>query len=179
MKRFRLMRLLAGLPALFLASCEGEVPTTMVHFKQANLLESLLTYASNGGPVYTVIHGTPFPGREAETAAAVTGTFGNTVTWRKSSFTTRKEEAPHPEIRVVVAFNAAEATNARALCRGDQPQPASGDKLRVRAVFCTGADLVSDVSGFVKPPSAPDDVMFGKLISQVARELLDPNLKPT
>jgi len=168
-----LLGLLAGLPGLLLAACEGEVPTTVIHYKQANLLESLLVYASTSGPVLTIVHGTPFGSQKKETLNAVLEEFARTVSWRKTAFTAEAATAPHPEHRVVVAFNAPESLDGRALCRGDHPATDANAPIRVRAVFCGNNEMISDVSGRLKTATGPGDQMFRKLLSQVARDLLD------
>lgn len=164
--------LAAGLAPL-IAACE-DGPSVVSNFnKEASLIQSVLTHASTGGPVLAEIHGNPWGLEEPAFARIVLDRFSEAIQGKVITYTTLEREAPHPNIRVIVVFNALEALPGHRLCEGRMPEVQFNPvKMTVRAVLCADGDLVSDAEGVARNLEGPNDRRFRRLVGDLARALL-------
>ena len=160
------------LAAMVLGGCD-EGPASVSHFDRGAVW-STFAESVKEGPALVRIHGDPFSGSRDFLVSTVLKAMGQAIQKRKTRFTTDPKSAPRPDYRVVLAFNPPVSLDGRRLCQGDKPASAVEEgKINILAAFCVKAELYSEVTGWVRNVEAPDSERFGKLISQVTRDLLD------
>jgi hypothetical protein len=161
---------LLGALAAALSAC-GDGPATVAGTWRSPAAWSVMVHATAAGPMLVEVVGDPFAAGSGF-AAAVAEAMDNQVIGRPIRFTVRRDQAPRPGIRVIVAFDPPPSADARELCAGKVSSlPPEGGRVRVLAAFCDGdGALLSSVSGRVKADS-PADKRFRQLLAQVVRAL--------
>ncbi len=168
----RVWKLGAALAAAAVSACDSG-PATVVDYHRGTGLDSFLAHASKDGPMLVEIHGQPWPDAAQETEGLILETMADAVKWRVVRFTTRADEAPAPNFKVVLVFDPAAQVTGRHLCAGKIPESAGGgDKTRLTGVFCADGELWTEVRGWIKPVLAPTDEKFRKLIWYVTHDAL-------
>ncbi len=164
-------RILGLLGALGLAGCDGPVVQTLFMRSVGNWSE--LIYATTDGPLYVEILGEPFQGGRDELAEAVTRAMSQAIAERKTAFTADLKAAPHPNYRVVVAFQPPKTLSGHELCTGEpyRPAPPEADKLALAMVFCAREQMLSEVRGWTRKVDGPQNPRLAESIGQVTRAL--------
>lgn len=168
----RLLSLGAAAVTALTAACE-EGPSTVRGTWRSPAATSTMVWANARGPILVEVHGNPFTLADHEFRALIADGLSNKVVGRVVRFTAQRDQAPHPDARVVVAFDAPENFDAQDLCAGG-PVPVaaqSGERIAIIASFCHDAKILSSVRGWVVRGDGPDDKRFRRLLGQVAREL--------
>jgi len=170
----RLLALGAAAAGALVSAC-GDGPATVSGTWRSPATWGTMVYASGDGPLLVEVHGDPF-GRGADFRFQVAAAMDNQIIGRKLAITADRALAPHPDARIVVAFDPPPGFDPRHLCEGRVPTRATvGDRLTVLAAFCQGSETLSSVDGWVAGAAGPDDRRFRQLMGQVARALFgDP-----
>ncbi|MGE5548348.1 MAG: hypothetical protein ACM33T_15695 [Solirubrobacterales bacterium] len=168
----RLLSLGGAALAAVTAACE-DGPATVAGTWRSPATWSTMVWASAEGPMLVEVHGRPFANlAAAELDPQVAAALSNQVIGRVVTFTHRRDDAPRPEYRVVLAFNAPDKTDASELCAGPVATAAAPrDRITVIAAFCDGGRALSSVRGWVAKVDGPADQRFRQLLGQVARDL--------
>ena len=173
----KLAALGAALFSPLLSACDsGNGPAVVNTFDRGGVWEHVI-YAGKSGPILVDIHGNPFGIADEMLADNVLLHMTNAISRRVLHYTANEAEAQAPGIKVVLLFGADKTANANRICQGKLPsvQPGEGDKIDVRAVFCSDDQLMSDVEGWIKGVTGPDDKRFKVLIGDVTRQLFRTN----
>lgn len=167
----RLLSLGAAALAGLTAACE-EGPATLAGTWRSPATWSTMIYATSTGPMLVEVHGTPFAVDAGEFRDQVAEAMSNKIIGRVTLFTARRDLAPRPRYRVVLAFNAPDDLDMDRLCTGDPPVAAEPrETVTVQAAFCDGDKLMASLRGRVARVEGPGDKRFRQLMAQVAREL--------
>jgi hypothetical protein len=167
----RLLSLGAAAIASVVAACE-EGPATVSGTWRSPATWSTMVYASSAGPMLVEVLGQPFPGLAADSlsgqiAEAMTGQ----LIGRPITFTAARDLAARPQYRVVLAFNAADTTDPRAVCAGKVAPGPAAEKITIIASFCDDGQMLASVKGWIARVDGPADSRFRRLIGQITREL--------
>lgn len=166
----RLLSLGAAALAGLTAACE-DGPATMAGTWRSPAAWSSMVYANAEGPIWVEIHGRPFAAAP-EFGAQVADALSGQVIGRVVRFTADRDQAPHPDIRLVLAFNAPDKADADSLCAGPVATAAEPrDKVTVLAAFCHDGKLLASARGWVAKVEGPADKRFRQMLGQLAREL--------
>lgn len=168
----RLLSLGAAAMTALTAACE-EGPATVRGTWRSPAATSTMVWAGARGPIFVEVHGNPFTLADQEFRASVADGLSNKVIGRVVRFTAQRDQAPHPDARVIMAFDAPESFDAQDLCAGG-PVPVavrSEERITVIASFCHDAKILSSVRGWVARGDGPGDKSFRQLLGQVARDL--------
>jgi hypothetical protein len=154
--------------ASVLSACAG--PSTIGPPRREAATWSEMIYASSQGPMLVDVRGQPFGGNIAPKVAAM---MSGQVPQHPFDFTTDPTRAPHPDKRVVVAFNPAPSVSEYDLCANRDSALADGGAghIAVRAAFCDHAQPLSATRGWVDNVSGPDDPRLAALLGEVTRQL--------
>lgn len=171
-------RLIAGaLLCLGLAACGASRVSTGNHSTFYG--PGVVSYAASDGTMPLVMRGNPFPLPQAQAEAAVARNFYLPGWFQQATFVPTSAEGADGQYRVVMVFNAATPVSASAAC-GDVEDIAvtpPADELTLRAAFCAGDYVVSDVFGR-SPTAPPDSPAFRNLLGQISYTLF-PAYNPT
>ncbi len=158
---------------LFLSGC-SDGPAVVTNYHKGEIVWELATSAGKDGPIFVEIHGNPFGGGELQVQSTILSTMSKAIQKRVFTYTLDKSEARTPDAKVAILFGAPINLNGNRICEGDRPEPTYDmEKITIRAVFCSRDELLSDVEGWVKNVSNPDDKSFKTLIEVVTRELIE------
>ncbi|MFN3076798.1 MAG: hypothetical protein ABT940_07965 [Alphaproteobacteria bacterium] len=148
-------------------------PSVVTSYVHPSGTRDFMVYAAGKGPILVELHGNPFSPPDAMGVEAILRTMGGAVGGcRTLAFTIDPEQAPHPEFRVVLAFQAPVNLDGRSLCGGMIPPTVPDrDRLALLAVFCNGTNLLAEVRGRVGTASGPGDPRFQQMLAQVTRSL--------
>jgi len=163
----------AALFAPLLSACDNaDGPAVVNTYDHGGVWENVV-YAGKDSPILVNIHGNPFGGAEAMLADNVLLSMSNAISSRVLHYTTNEAEAKSTSIKVILLFGADKTANGRKICEGKLPTitPAQDGKVMLRAVFCSDEQLMSDVEGWVKNVTGPDDKRFKRLIGDMTRQL--------
>lgn len=167
----RLLSLGAAALAAVTSGCE-DGPASVAGTWRSPATWSSMVYASSAGPLLVEIHGDPFRLPPAEFRAQVAALMSNQVMGRPMILTADPQAAPHPQFRVVLAFNPPDNSDVSRLCQGAVATAAEPrEKITVLAVFCDHDRLLSSVQGWVAKVDGPADKRFRRLLGQLTREL--------
>lgn len=167
----RLLSLGAAALAGLAAACE-DGPATVAGTWRSPAAWSAMVYATSDGPMLVEVHGSPFAVRPADFDDQVAEALSRQVIGRVTLFTARRDQAPRPQYRVVMAFNAPGDLDTARLCAGDPPVAVEPrETITVHAAFCDGVAVLASVRGWVAKVDGPGDLRFRRLMGQVAREL--------
>lgn len=167
----RLISLGAAALAAVTAACE-DGPATVAGTWRSPATWSTMVYASAKGPLLVQVHGEPFGLQPADFRSAVADAMSNQVIGRVVHFTADPEAAPHPQYRVVLAFDPPPGQAVEALCAGRVATAArSGERITVQAAFCDGERALASAQGWVAKVDGPADKRFRQLLGQVVRDL--------
>lgn len=168
----RLLSIGAAALAGLTAACEDGPATTPGGWRSPATWSSMV-YASSHGPLWLRIHGNPFGAAAGDDFSdQVAQAMTNQIISRSLALTTNRDQAPQPQLHVVLAFNPPDTLDSRQLCAGQVATAADPrDKITVHAVFCENDRLLASVQGWVAKVSGPDDKRFRQLLGQVTREL--------
>ena len=159
---------------LFLAGCD-DGPAVVSNFnKGGGIVWSSMVAASKDGPVLVEVHGNPFGGGREIFEKTVLDVMSGAIQQRQFTYTTQKEAAPTPNIKITVLFGAPISLNGNRICEGDRPEPKYDlEKITVRAVLCSRDELLSDSEGWVKKVVGPEEKRFKTLIGDITRRLIE------
>lgn len=154
-----------------LAACE-EGPSVVSGYRN-DAIGSMLVDAGKAGPIHTQVVGTPLGADPGGFEAFVLETMGKAYQQRVFRFTADATQAPRPDFRIVMLFDAPPTANANRLCRGEFPAlEAQADAVSVVAVACTRERLWAEVRGSVRKLDGPEDPKLRALVTQVTLELV-------
>lgn len=158
-----------------ISACE-DGPQVVSNFDRGgSMIESMVAYASAKGPMLALVRGNPFGGSEADLANTVRTRMTESVGERIIRYTADENEAPHPNIRILILFGAPGTANGHRLCEGKIPTLAvNPDKITIRGVLCADGELLSDAEGWSRKVDGPDDQRFERLLFDLTRALLKP-----
>ncbi|MGB0671423.1 MAG: hypothetical protein ACPGNT_07990 [Rhodospirillales bacterium] len=162
----------AALP--FLAACE-QGPAVVVNYDRGKIAYDLFFHATVKGPLKAVIHGNPFGGDADAVHARVARRIADSSQGRPMKVTLG-DDAPEPQVRMILVLGAAANQSANELCQGEPPSEGpkrltDDDPLLVRAVFCSKDELLVDVEGMIKGVASVDDKRFMRLIFDIGLKL--------
>jgi hypothetical protein len=167
----RLLSLGAATVTALISACE-DGPATVAGTWRSPATWSTMVYASSAGPLLVEIHGDPFRLPPAEFRAQVAAAMTNQVMGRPMALTADAQAAPHPQFRVVLAFNPPDNADASQLCEGRVATATEGrEKITVLAAFCDRDRPLASVRGWVAKVDGPTDKRFRRLLGQLMREL--------
>ena len=163
----------AALLAPLLAACD-QGPKVVTHYHRGEIVASTMVHASKSGPILAEIWGDPY-GFDAEVfAETVRAHMTAGVMGRVVRFTGTPHDAFDPEHKVVMIFGAPRTLNGRRLCAGEvpPPQPRAGAEIAVRAVFCSGGELLADAEAVFDPGPDPGNPALEKTVVLLTRAVL-------
>ncbi|MBF0324040.1 MAG: hypothetical protein HQL42_03115 [Alphaproteobacteria bacterium] len=167
----RLLSLGAAAVASVVAACE-EGPATVSGTWRSPATWSTMVYASSAGPMLVEVLGQPFANLSPESLSGhVADSMTGQLIGRPITFTADQAQAPRPQFRVILAFNAADTTDPKSLCAGKVVLGAPAEKITLIASFCDDGQMLASVKGWVARIDGPTDSRFRRLIGQVTREL--------
>jgi len=173
----KLAALGAALFSPLLSACDdANGPAVVNTYDHGGVWENVV-YAGKDSPILVNIHGNPFGGDANLLADNVLLHMSNAISQRVLHYTTNPAEAKSTSIKVILLFGADKTANGRKICEGKLPEvkPIEGDKITLRAVFCSDEQLMSDVEGWVKNVTGPDDKRFKVLVGDITRQLFRVN----
>ncbi len=160
-----------------LAGCAGPATVGPVYRRAGTWSE--MVYATAHGPMLVEVHGNPFPKTSpADLAKAVAVSMTGNVFSRPTAFTADAKAAPHPHLRVVMAFNPPKGTDDNDLCRGriGRSDTVASGTIRVEAAFCDHDLPLSALFGWTEA-AGPDDPRFGRLVADVTLRLFGTGVR--
>lgn len=167
----RLLSLGAAALAAVTSACD-DGPATVAGTWRSPATWSTMVYASSAGPLLVEVHGDPFGAPPAEFRAQIAEAMTNQVIGRPLAVTPDRAAAPHPQYRIVLAFNPPDNADAGQLCEGGIATAAAPrERITVLAAFCDQGRLLASVRGWVAKVDGPADTRFRRLLGQVTREL--------
>lgn len=129
---------------------------------------SFLAQAAGQGTVAVMVVGDPYPNRRDQVGGVIADAFDLTFKSLGNPFRVA-EPAPGPISKIVVLFNASNATSAQTICN-DPAKIATGTsglRTAVRALYC-GDGPYSEYSMSFLTPQSPEDPKFADLMRQLA-----------
>lgn len=169
----RLIGVGVGALTVLAAGCDS-VPTTQQVYQDNNGLMSYVRYASAGGPMLVQVYGNPFAADPQRLDAVAAKELGAGLAQLGGvRLTTDAKAAPRPEYRVVMLLGADKAQDANALCASKDAVTADAAMRpsRMITVFCRKDELLSEVTGSIQPPAAPEDAGFRAWVRQIGTDL--------
>lgn len=167
----RLMSLGAAALAALGSACE-DGPATIAGTWRSPATWSSMVHATRSGPMLVEVHGRPFDDGAGDFPARVAEAMTDQVFGRRTAFTTRRDQAAEPGLRVVLAFNPPPGLHPDSLCEGNVPTAAAPrERVTVQATFCDHGRRLASAEGWVAKVTGPDDKRFRQLIGQLTREL--------
>jgi hypothetical protein len=122
--------------------------------------------------VLVEVLGQPFVGFSTDSLAGqIADAMTGQLIGRPITFTAAHDQAPRPQYRVVLAFNAADATDPRSVCTGKVAGGGPAEKITVIASFCDDGQMLASVKGWIARVDGPADSRFRRLMGQITREL--------
>ena len=166
------LRMAAAVLLPLLAAC-GDSPRVTSNYVRGPLVWSALVDAGKDGPVFVEIFGNPFDGGADAFGAKVRTRMGEAIREREFTYIGDPGQASNPNTHVKLFFGAPDNANGRRLCKGEDTKLTNDpEKLKVRAVFCAGDDLLSDAQGWTTNVTSAEDKGFARLIGDLTRVLL-------
>jgi hypothetical protein len=167
----RLLSLGAAAVAAIVSACE-EGPASVSGTWRSAATWSTMIHASADGPLLVEVLGQPFAGPSVdELAPQVAAAMSGQLIGRPLAFTADRGQAPRPQYRVVLAFNAPDGTDAKALCAGRVETRPGQERITALATFCGDGEALASVRGWVSRVEGPADPRFRRLLGQMTREL--------
>lgn len=167
----RLLSLGAAAITSVVAACE-EGPATVSGTWRSPATWSTMVYASSTGPMLVEVLGQPFANLSTESLSSqIADAMTGQLIGRPITFTAIRDQAPRPQYRVVLAFNAADATDPRSVCAGKVTVGPAAEKITIIASFCDDGQMLASVKGWIARVDGPADARFRRLMGQITREL--------
>lgn len=156
-----------------LFGCEGDGPSVVSTFSRGPMVWSSYVYATQDGGLLMQIHNPPFGDPDGVGRVALRQ-FETAFPERLGRFTLNLAEAREPTMRIVLVFDPPAKWDARNTCRGERPATLRSEpgRLRVQASFCARDDLLAAAEGWVKNAKGAADPRLGKLLTQIALNLI-------
>lgn len=159
--------------ALGLAACATSPVQTQNYVAPTYDFGNFRNY-HQGRDTRVVVYGDPFKIPKQRFDRIVTGLMQGYNSGGPTNFTTQPGPSAEPNLRVVMAFDAAPQYGDLCSANAFSPAP-GGERLTLTAAWCWGDRLDSRVEGSAPPVSGPNDPAFAELVHQVTFELFPPN----
>lgn len=155
-----------------LFGCEGDGPSVINTFTRGPVVWSSFVYAIQEGGLLLQVHNPPF-GDAASVGQAAVEQFKSAFPEQPGRLTLDASQAREPTQKIVLVFDPPPKWDARNTCRGERPvaQPEAG-RTRVQASYCNRDELLAAAEGWVKNARDPRDERFGRLMTQIALNLI-------
>ena len=165
-----------SLAAIGLMSCSGVRTVNYGQPYQPLAARSFLHWAGSAGPVPIEVRNNPFPESNEVVASVIADAASDRVAGLTTRFTADAGEAPHPDWRVVYAFNVAPSTAAARICDPSQPTQPGGsrDTLTVLVVFCNETKPIISAGVWSPPIAGPATPEFRSLAQHGMTDLFPP-----
>jgi hypothetical protein len=169
------VKLLLCLAAITIGGCSGASVRLNAEYNRSTYdhLNFSLYHADRDTKV--VVHGNPFAMASADFGKAVTGHMQGANFGRRSNFTTTPGKSAERNLRVVMAFNAAE-DDTYDLCGGKVDTRTSKGAMRLSAAWCFGDRQDSFVEAEVNGAGGINDPRFRALIQQTVLNLFPTHM---
>jgi len=169
-------KIIAGATALAagaVAACD-QAPTSRVVYMRPGGVSAFVDEAVARGPLLVeTVQDTFADTRPQAVAEIVAQAVKQGIRGRVVTVTTELAASGAPLMRVRVALDApADVQAGRALCLGEAPAvDPSGDKMSALMAFCVRGEMEALVHGTIPRPADPTEAAFGKLLTQMSRQI--------
>ncbi len=154
---------------LMLGACSVRTEAQSSHlYSYRNFVET-----SGGRDTLVVVHGNPFDMDQKAFEKAVIDAMQGQNWGPRTNFTAGPSKTARKDIRVVMLFNGPQTVLTGELCQASEKfgSVKGGDGLRVRAAYCNGGRLLTEVNGRAGSVTGAKAPGFARLVGKTTREL--------